>query len=221
MDFEALATECRSATFRYEAPANAISTNQVPPASAHTDTLLCQLAPVSPLSFPIFTAIFSSRESLRASPVWTQAAEAVNGCVQQLQSEVQSPGHSPSAAGDEQDTENDDGLGYTFRVDRKNPTAESLHDDFSPPKPVVADVDRATKLVDATTSVFRFLRNACAASRGNQDACQEAGLIKMVKLFCIFELGGGSDWPDGVNGVRRHVTSLCIAAFGLMSRRRH
>ncbi|EGZ25675.1 hypothetical protein PHYSODRAFT_485491, partial [Phytophthora sojae] len=78
--------------------------------------------------------------------------------------------------------EDDDGLGYTFRVDRKNPTVESLQDDFSPPKPVVGDVSRAVEGVDAVTSVFRFLRNACAASADNQGACQEAGLIKLKIL---------------------------------------
>ncbi|KAG6578112.1 uncharacterized protein IUM83_10480 [Phytophthora cinnamomi] len=127
------------------------------------------------------------RASLSASPVWTQAAVAVNDCIQQLQSEILSPGVTGNHGSDEQDTENDDGLGYTFRVDRMNPTAESLQEDFSPPKPVVSNVDRAVERVENATSVFRFLRNACAASGDNQDACQEAALIKMahdVVVYC-------------------------------------
>lgn len=106
---------------------------------------------------------------------------ALNDSIQQVQSEINSPVSTHNAEGDEQDTEDDDGLGYTFRVDRKNPTVESLQDDFSPPKPVVGDVSRAVEGVDAVTSVFRFLRNACAASADNQGACQEAGLIKLVR----------------------------------------
>ncbi|KAE9037279.1 hypothetical protein PR003_g5795 [Phytophthora rubi] len=135
MDFEALASECRSAAFR---------------------------------------------ESLSASPVWTQAANAAKDCIQQLQSEIQSPTVTHNAEGDGPDAEDDDGLGYTFRVDRKNPTAESLQDDFSPPKPVVGNLSLAVERVEAVTSVFRFLRNACAASNDNQDACQEAGLLKLA-----------------------------------------
>ncbi|KAF1793738.1 hypothetical protein GQ600_22192 [Phytophthora cactorum] len=69
------------------------------------------------------------------------AAETIANSVQQLETQIQSAGcirvletmirtQTPLA-------EDDDGLGYTFRVDAKNPTAESLQDDFSPPKPVV------------------------------------------------------------------------------------
>ncbi|OWZ03644.1 hypothetical protein PHMEG_00024587 [Phytophthora megakarya] len=86
--------------------------------------------------------------------------------MQKLQSDIQSATSATNSTDDQQDagaaTEDDYGLGYTFRVDRKNPTAESLEEDFSPPKPVVADLERAT---------------ACS---GNQDACRDAGLIKLA-----------------------------------------
>ncbi|KAF1772184.1 Ataxin-10 domain [Phytophthora cactorum] len=124
------------------------------------------------------------RESLAASPVWTQAAETIANSVQQLETQIQSAGCIPSTGDDDQDAdaaaEDDDGLGYTFRVDAKNPTAESLQDDFSPPKPVVTNVDRAADQVGALTAAFRFLRNACAACSANQDACRDAGLIKLA-----------------------------------------
>ncbi|KAI9998778.1 hypothetical protein PInf_003368 [Phytophthora infestans] len=139
MDFEALATECRSAAFR---------------------------------------------ESLIASPVWTQAAETITDYVHQLKTQIQS---AESAAGTRnlmQDAdaagEDDDGLSYTFHVNGKHPTAESLQQDFSAPKPVVADIDRTSGHVEAVTAVFRFLRNACAACSANQDACRDAGLIKQA-----------------------------------------
>ncbi|EEY53311.1 uncharacterized protein PITG_06952 [Phytophthora infestans T30-4] len=78
--------------------------------------------------------------------------------------------------------EDDDGLSYTFHVNGKHPTAESLQQDFSAPKPVVADIDRTSGHVEAVTAVFRFLRNACAACSANQDACRDAGLIKQKIL---------------------------------------
>ncbi|KAF1772200.1 Ataxin-10 domain [Phytophthora cactorum] len=78
----------------------------------------------------------AASESLAASPVWTQAAETIANSVQQLETQIQSAGCIRDA---DAVAEDDDGLGYTFRVDAKNPTAESLQDDFSPPKPVVAN----------------------------------------------------------------------------------
>ncbi|KAL4138407.1 hypothetical protein PRIC2_001913 [Phytophthora ramorum] len=127
------------------------------------------------------------RESFGASPVWTQASNAIIDCIQQLQDEIRSPGFSQNAAASDMQDAGDDGLGYTFHVDRKNPTAESLQQDFSPPKPVVGHVGRASSQVGAVTSVFRFLRNACAACSDNQDACLDAGLIKLahdVAVYC-------------------------------------
>ncbi|KAK1935127.1 Ataxin-10 [Phytophthora citrophthora] len=137
MDFQALAAECRSSTFR---------------------------------------------ESLSASPTWTQTAETIADYVRQLQISIQSPisGQSPGDDVQEAEAAEDDGLGYTFRVNHKNPTAESLQDDFSPPKPVVTDVDRVMNQVEALTDVFRFLRNACAACSDNQDACRDAGLLNLA-----------------------------------------
>ncbi|GMF14109.1 unnamed protein product [Phytophthora lilii] len=124
------------------------------------------------------------RESLTASPVWTQAAEAIQACSEQLQTDIRSASALENAGDDKKDgadDQDDDGLGYTFRVDRKNPTAESLRDDFSPPKPEVHDMGRVSENIGVVTSVFRFLRNACAASTDNQDDCQEAGLLKKVR----------------------------------------
>ncbi|ETP34789.1 hypothetical protein F442_16931 [Phytophthora nicotianae P10297] len=124
------------------------------------------------------------RESLAASPVWTQAAETIADYVQQLKTQIQSAETVVTTGDDAQDAggavEDDDGLGYTFRVNGKNPTAESLQEDFSPPKPVVANIVRASSQVGAVTAAFRFLRNACAACSANQDACRDAGLIKLA-----------------------------------------
>ncbi|KAL3666038.1 hypothetical protein V7S43_008831 [Phytophthora oleae] len=112
-----------------------------------------------------------------------QAAETITDYVQQLQTSIQSP-VSVQDSGDGADNADavvdDDGLGYTFRVDRKNPTPESLQDDFSPPKPVVADVDCVMNQIEALTDAFRFLRNACAACSDNQDACRDAGLLTLT-----------------------------------------
>ncbi|KAG3041220.1 hypothetical protein PC128_g26343 [Phytophthora cactorum] len=154
---------------------------------AHTTHPFSSSSSVTTMDFEALAAECRSaafRESLAASPVWTQAAETIANSVQQLETQIQSAGCIPSTGDDDQDAdaaaEDDDGLGYTFRVDAKNPTAESLQDDFSPPKPVVTNVDRAADQVGALTAAFRFLRNACAACSANQDACRDAGLIKLA-----------------------------------------
>ncbi|RLN91620.1 hypothetical protein BBJ28_00010785 [Nothophytophthora sp. Chile5] len=87
--------------------------------------------------------------------------------------------------------EDDDGLGYTFQVDRStNPTAKSLRADFSPSTIVVNDREQVESQLKAATSVFRFLRNACAACRSNQDACRTHELIQlahdMVDACCFW-----------------------------------
>ena len=140
-------------------------------------------------SILLCTAAFSTfRETLTASFLWTQAAETIDTYMNQLQTGIQSAGSERKDEHDVQETditEGDDGLGYTFVVDRKNPTAESLHDDLLPLVRVVVDAKQVSSQAEALTAVFRFLRNACATSRNNQDACLNAGLIKRVRLaFC-------------------------------------
>lgn len=183
MNFEALAAECRSASFRYVPRTNCHATQSTSSICRH---VTASLHPTETSLWPSIAVFPPPRASLSLSPVWSKAAETVNTCVQQLQAEIQSVGCVQSAGNDVQDAgteEEDDGLSYAFRVDRKNPTAESLQDDFSPPKPVVADVGQAISQVEAVTAVFRFLRNACAACSDNQNACQDTGLIKLVRLW--------------------------------------
>jgi hypothetical protein len=176
MDFEALAAECRSAAFRYVPQANGLDMQAL--------YSICKATCASIRCIETHRTLLArtrrsppSSESLRSPSYWTQAAEAIADCHQQLQTQIHAAASAPDA---DATSENDDGLGYTFRVDRKNPTPESLQDDFSPPAPVVADVERASSQVATVTAVFRFLRNACAACSDNQDACRDAGLLKLV-----------------------------------------
>ncbi|CAI5740853.1 unnamed protein product [Peronospora destructor] len=168
MDFDALAAECRNASFR---------------------------------------------EPLTASSLWTQAAEAIDTYMNLLQTGIQFARSDWNLGNNVQDTdvaEDDDGLGYTFVVDRMNSTTESLHDDLLPVKHVVINAKQMSSYVEALTAVFRFLRNACATSRDNQDACLDAGLIKQaydVVLLCCL-------WVDVEDeAVKKHIVLLAHVAL--------
>ncbi|RQM16112.1 hypothetical protein DD237_005030 [Peronospora effusa] len=152
------------------------------------------------------------RETLTASSVWTQAAETMDTYLNQLQTGVKSVGYERNVENDVQvaDIADDDGLGYTFVVDRKNPTIASLHDDLLPLTHVVVNAKQVSSQVEALTAVFRFLRNACATNRDNQDACLDAGLIKRaydVVLRCCL-------WVDVEDeAVKKHIVLLAHVAL--------
>ncbi|RLN90900.1 hypothetical protein BBJ28_00000325 [Nothophytophthora sp. Chile5] len=84
--------------------------------------------------------------------------------------------------------EEDDGLGYTFQVDRSaNPTAKSLRADFSPSAIVVNDRERVESQLKAATSAHDMVDACCFWVDVEDDA-----LVKLVVLlsqvalqFCV------------------------------------
>ena len=148
--------------------------------------------------FAMRVALLSS-QSITASSLWVQAAEAVKKYMQQLQTDIVAAGQDHSTdikgrdgamtqANDDDDDDDDDGLSYTFRVPCHDPTAamasavaeDALQRAVVPLKVQADDVDRVARQLGSMTAVFRFLRNACAACRDNQSACHDAGLIRLV-----------------------------------------
>ncbi|CAI5724883.1 unnamed protein product [Hyaloperonospora brassicae] len=142
------------------------------------------------------------RQSITASSLWVQAAEAVNGYRKQLQTDIVAAGRDENSgiegrdvamthANDDDDggDGDDDGLSYTFRVPCHDPTAagaaavaeDALQKAVVILKVQADDVDRVASQLDSMTAVFRFLRNACAACRDNQSACHDAGLIRLAR----------------------------------------
>ncbi|CAH0519224.1 unnamed protein product [Peronospora belbahrii] len=132
------------------------------------------------------------RKTLSKSILWMEAAETINTYMRQIQDSIKLVGFDQNVENDMQDTdmsEDDHGLGYTFRVDREKTTVKSVCDNVSPIKAKVIDAEQVSSQVDALTAVCRFLRNACVASCDNQDACLDAGLIKIaydIVLSCCF-----------------------------------
>lgn len=75
----------------------------------------------------------------------------------------------------------DDGLGYTLRVDKSQLPGMASAGDLAPRTVAVHDAAALEASVQAATSVFRFLRNACAGSSDNQDASRAANCLQLVR----------------------------------------
>lgn len=112
---------------------------------------------------------------------------------------------------DELDDE-DDGLGYTLRVDKRQLPGLASAGDLAPRSVVVSDTGAAEVALQGATSAFRFLRNACAASSDNQDASRAAGCLQLVRTRPALPIAPSTS-PDALH-VDRHMTWRLAAASG-------
>lgn len=131
------------------------------------------------------------RASLAASDVWSAAASALADCVSVIKANVASSvanSVTQSNLGDSGDDtdqveeDDDDGLGYTLRVSKGQlPDVESAAD-LAGRSMTVHDRVAVEVGVETATSVLRFLRNACAGVRANQDACRAWNILSLVRI---------------------------------------
>ncbi|KAG2779947.1 hypothetical protein Pcac1_g9758 [Phytophthora cactorum] len=122
------------------------------------------------------------------------AAETIANSVAAAGDPDQSAGCIPSTGDDDQDAdaaaEDDDGLGYTVPRGCQESYRRVTAGRFSPPKPVVTNVDRAADQVGALTAAVPLLAQCvCGGVQRQPGRVRDAGLIK---LFCVNGVTGNT-----------------------------
>jgi hypothetical protein len=161
-ELEALAAQCRDPSFRYNSRCNCA----------------CLL-----LSLKADSLRDDISNGLDESPLWMLVATTLRSSLTALDASFSRSGGN-SAAGDAQANEDeDDGLSYSFKVRKGTSMDELSASDGVSIR--VDDVAAALALVEQATSAFRFLRNACASSPANQNACRDHQLLNIAHEFVM------------------------------------
>lgn len=122
-----------------------------------------------------------------ASDLWKQATTTLGSCIDALCANLTNSAtlnDQHASAGAEDGDDDEDGIGYTFQVDRANASNLQEPGELVAMECQVCDAAVVQDHVQLATSVFRFLRNACVSCETNQIACQRAGLLPLVR-FCF------------------------------------
>ncbi|DAZ96299.1 TPA: hypothetical protein N0F65_008332 [Lagenidium giganteum] len=120
---------------------------------------------------------------------WLSVVETLRTNMKALQVNIVAQGAAKAATavkdGADDAGEDDDGLSFSFHVEKSKANAISDGSELTPTDLKVADAAQATLHMNAATSAFRLLRNACAACQPSQDACRKTGLLRLAHQFVI------------------------------------
>ncbi|TMW66191.1 hypothetical protein Poli38472_003956 [Pythium oligandrum] len=133
------------------------------------------------------------REGLASAELlWQQVQVTLQDGLSALDANITRSGTGTSSSEAQHDSgveDEDDGLSYSFEVkkdaslDELSASSTTIH---------VHNTSAAMERVEQITSALRFLRNACAASPLNQDACREHQLLKLAHDIVM----RGCIWSD-------------------------
>lgn len=120
-----------------------------------------------------------TREGLRESTAFAKVQATLTTTILELKTNITRGNKSLKQVDGASDE--DDGISYSFQVDKDN-TNDLSADGLSHMATIVYDPEKALVDVELITSVFRFLRNCCASCQLNQEMCRELDLLSNVRF---------------------------------------